>query len=92
MAHDINTVFDFNKALAAGPYAWPGGYEHYFICSDGGAVCWEAVIENQHEIRDAVIGKDDTGGWRVVAMDVNWEDPCLYCDHTGRQIEPECGD
>jgi hypothetical protein len=25
-------------------------------------------------------------GWRVIGCDVNWEDPSLYCDHTGARI------
>lgn len=91
MTMHINTVYDFNRALALGPYAWPGGYKHYFVTADGATLCWDAVVENQRLIRDAIIGEDGTGGWQVVAMDINWEDPSLYCDHTGAQILPEYG-
>lgn len=95
----IKTVFDFNKALEIGPYAWPGGYPLYFITADGAALSWQAVIDEQGLIRDSIIEypfNDDqwpafTDGWRVVAMEVNYEDDDLYCDHTGNKIEPAYG-
>jgi hypothetical protein len=82
----IRYFWEFNKALEHGPYAWPGGYPCYFICSDGGALSFQAAQENAGLIRDAIIAGDNSG-WRVVAMDVNWEDPALYCDHSGARIQ-----
>lgn len=84
---NISYVWDFNKALAIGPYAWPGGYPHFFITADGGALSFKSAEENAAEIRDAIIANDKSGGWRVVAMDVNWEESDLYCDHSGKRIE-----
>lgn len=83
----INTVFDFNRALDYGPYAWPGGYPLYFIAADGGALSFDAAHENCDEIRNAIIGETSTY-WRVVACVVNWDDENLYCDHTSKRIEP----
>lgn len=85
---NIKHVFDFNKIILdpCNKYAWPGGYPCYFICSDGDSLSWDAAVENAAEIRDAVIA-DDNSGWRVVALDINWEDPDLYCCHTGKRIE-----
>ena len=80
------TVAQFNADLAE-PYAWPGGYPRYFITSDGGALSYGAANENARLIAQAIEDKDSTGGWCVVACEVNWEDPDLYCDHSGGRIE-----
>jgi len=83
---EIKHVFDFNKALAHGPYAWPGGYPCFFVTSDGEALSFKAAQENAGLIRDAVIAQDNSG-WRVVAFEVNWEDNELTCSDTGERIE-----
>lgn len=95
----IKTVFDFNKALESGPYTWPGMYPIYFITADGAVLSWKAAIEEQALIRDSIIDSPFNGdqwprftdGWRVVAMEVNYEDDNLYCDHTGKKIESAYG-
>jgi len=79
------TTKQIKERLRAGPYAWPGGYPAYFLAEDGEPLSFEAVRENwrqvcyaaRHQLRD---------GWRIVAADVNWEDPALYCSHTGERI------
>lgn len=93
---DIKTVFDFNKALDMGPYTWPGGYPLFFYTSDGAALSWQAVIEEQALIRDSIIAYEypayHADGWRVVGVEVNCEDQELYCDHTGVKIESAYGE
>lgn len=86
------TVEEFRKALERGPYAWPGGYPLYFITNDGEALSFKAAQENAHRICTAIEDKDNTGGWRVVAVDVNWEDTDLYCAHSNEKIESAYGD
>src|SRR5690554_6407013 len=95
----IKTVFDFINALEIGPYAWPGMYPLYFITADGAALSWKAAIEEQALIRNSIINHPFYGdqwprftdGWRVVAMEVNYQDDNLYCDHTGKKIESAYG-
>lgn len=82
----IATVADLDKALEQGPYAWPGGYPCYFITSDGAALSFDAVKAERDTIAES-IADNASDGWRVVAMDVNWEDASLYCDHTNKRIE-----
>jgi len=82
---NIETVADFRKAVRMGPYAWPGGYPLYWITSDGGALSWEVCKTERHNILWSLHNKVDDG-WRVVALDVNYEDD-IICDHTGKQIE-----
>ena len=83
----IKTVGEFEQALAAGPYAFPGGYPHYFITADGAALSFDAATEEADLIREAIKDNDRQGGFMVTGMDVNWENPSLYCDHTSKRIE-----
>lgn len=83
---NIETIADFNKALEAGHYAFPGGYPLYFITAGSAALSFDAAIAEADRIREAIRDNDNTGGWRVVACEVNWEDPALYCDHTNARI------
>lgn len=77
----------FETALAAGPYAWPGGYPLYFICADGGALSFAAAAAERQNVLDALRDDDRHSGWAVAAVDVNWEDASLYCAHTSQRIE-----
>lgn len=79
------TVADFNEALDE-PYAWPGGYPRYFITDDGEALSYKAAKEEADQIREAIQARENNG-WRVIGVDINWEDPALYCAHTNERIE-----
>ena len=82
------TLDQFNAALETGPYAWPGGYPCYFVMADGAAVSFKAAKAMADTIREYI--SDDmpaSSGWRPAAVNVNWEDPDLICDHTGERIE-----
>lgn len=85
------TSEDFIEALKNGEFAWPGGYQMYFIVDDGEALSFEAAEENKDLIIDA-INDNDNNGWRVVGVDVNWEDDNLYCAHTNKKIPSAYGD
>ena len=74
------------QALRSGPYAWPGGYPTYFVTADGAALSHAAVRGEWREIVGAHLTGNRRGGWYVAGADVNWEDPDLYCDHTGARI------
>lgn len=82
----IKSISEFRRAYRNGPYAWPGGYPLYFITSDGAALSFKAVKENKRQILEAIRDKDRSG-WRIVAIEINYEDQDLYCDHTGELIE-----
>lgn len=87
----LNTPAQFGKALKTGPYAWPGGYPLFFITSDGAALCFKCAKEQGKQVTDSIRTKCNDG-WRIVAMDANWEDPSLYCDHCNKQIESAYAD
>ena len=82
----IETISDFRKAYRSGPYAWPGGYPLFFITSDGAVLSFNAAKLERRNILDSIqTGTDD--GWRIVGVDINYEDSELICDHTGERIE-----
>lgn len=88
----IKTISDFRRAYRAGPYAWPGGYPCYFITADGATLSFEAAKERRHEILQAIANKDSQSGWHIVAVDINYEDDNLYCEHTGEVIPSAYGE
>lgn len=86
----INNTCDLKNAIRQGPYAWPGGYPIYFITDDGEAISYDTVKSEYRLILKSV--KDRTNdGWRVVAVDINWEDDDLYCCHSNEKIQPAYG-
>ncbi len=90
---EIKTISDFRRAVRSGPYAWPGGYPLYFIASDGEALSFKAAKDERRNILEAIRDQDDSG-WRVVGLEINYEDGELFCAHTNERIpsayaEPE---
>lgn len=81
----IDSISDFRKAVRNGPYAWPGGYPLFWVTADGG-VCSFAVAKSERRNMLEAIRDRDNSEWRPVALEVNWENAFLYCDHTGDRI------
>lgn len=82
---NIEVLRDVKQAIRE-PYAWPGGYPKYIIMSDGGALSVDAARQEFRSICWSTLN-DARDGWQAAAVDINWEDPELYCDHTGKRIE-----
>ena len=73
------------KSFIRVPYA-SGGYPLFAITDDGAALCKSCTRDNWPAICGSVrSGSKD--GWQVIAVDVNWEDSNLSCDHCGDKIE-----
>lgn len=89
---EIRTVADLKATIRNGGFAWPGGYPLYFITADGGSLSFRTVRENFAECCRAIIDGDNSGGWRIIACEVNWEDDSLTCEHSGKRIESAYGD
>lgn len=83
---EIHTISDFRRAVRNGAYAWPGGYPCYWIMADGGACAFNAAKSERRAMLEAIAAKDNRG-WRPIALEINWENGDLYCDHTGERIE-----
>ena len=81
------TLHDIKTALREGPYAWPGGYPLYFVMADGEALSFKAARENWRQIVWAHLNPGCDTQWEIAGIDTNWEDPALFCAHTGERIE-----
>jgi hypothetical protein len=81
------TTQQLKEQLRSGAYAWPGGYPLYFVTSDCEVLSFETVRKEIKQVLWSIRNKDNTGGWRVIGVDVNYEDPELFCDHSGKRIE-----
>lgn len=88
-ARIVRDVANNNAALKAAirqRYAWPGGYELFGICHDGGILCCDCMREEYHQIahsRKHEINDD----WRVIAIDSAAEyDSLIQCDHCSKVI------
>lgn len=55
-------------------YSWPGAYSMFYVTEQGLVVCPDCA--NDPDTSDP-----------VVAYDVNWEDPALFCEDAGGRIE-----
>jgi len=83
----VETLADVKACLRAGPYAWPGGYECYFVTRDGGILSFEAAREEFDQIAWDFLNNASTG-WRVEAMMTAADtDAEVICDHTNRVIQ-----
>ncbi|HMA20696.1 MAG TPA: hypothetical protein VKO87_07820 [Gemmatimonadaceae bacterium] len=87
----INSISDFRRAVRNGPYAWPGGYPLYWIMGDGGACAFEVAKIERRAMLEALRDRDSGSGWLPVALEINYEDTELVCDHTGAKIESAYG-
>lgn len=68
------------------PYAWPGGYPLFVVMDDGESMSIDAARENWRQICRAAIGRNDRD-WIPCDVQINWEDPELFCVHSGKRIE-----
>ena len=88
----INSISDFRRAVRNGPYAWPGGYPLYWIMADGGACEFKVAKTERRAFLQALRDNWRSDQWRPVALEVNWVDADLWCDHTGERIESAYAD
>jgi hypothetical protein len=85
------TTAELKNEIRSGKYAWPGGYPKYFVTDDGEAMSFDSVKENYRLVLDSVKHKNNDG-WRVIGVDINWEDDSLICCHSGNKIESAYGE
>lgn len=87
MSQSLLNAEQFKHALTAnhGGRCWPGLYPVYFITSDGEALSWDAAKKKEALICEAIDSKSNCG-WRVVAAEINYEDPALFCCHSNQRI------
>lgn len=81
----IESIRRLHKSLKEGRYSSLGSYPKFYYTKDGDVLSHEAVKENLTQIRRAMLRQDDKN-WCIVGVEINWEDPNLYCADTGERI------
>jgi hypothetical protein len=94
-----NTINKLKYAIR-NKYAWPGGYEFFGICSDGGTLCPDCMKENFRPIIWSIKNKVNDG-WKVDTIDcavsLESEEYCLenpeeysltICEHCSKILNP----
>lgn len=88
----INNTKELKQALRNGPYAWPGGYNTYFIAADCEPLCHDCVKDNYRLVLGEMRYPTWHDQWRPVAVDINYEDTDLHCAHCEKPIEASYGE
>ena len=84
---NITIPRELASTIRAGKYTWPGGYEVFFITSDGCVICHGCAIAEYSNVVDS-IRRDISDGWRIVAAECSANiDGEMYCDHCNGVIE-----
>lgn len=65
-------------------HAWPGGYPIFYVTKDNGVLCPDCCNKHREQCLDF---ENNDGGFSVVAGDVNYEDPNLFCWHCNKRVE-----
>ncbi len=85
----VTNVADLKATLRAGEFAWPGGYQMFFVNRRGEALSFEGVRAHLAEVIEDMqshAGAGLTGVGSIVACEINYEDTSLYCELTGKDI------
>lgn len=77
------------RQLIRQQFAWPGGYEIFFVTSDGGVLCGACARSNYREIAAERRMKVSHGGWMILFADTTEDlsESCI-CDHCRRELCP----
>jgi len=92
MATKRNEVLVQVREFIRQPYAWPGGYPKYLVMADGGCLCKACAKSEYKQISQDTRQRELWSGWVASGVDINYENPDLYCDHCSQQIESASGE
>lgn len=85
--YTASTLRDLYRTTIRHKYTWPGGYPTFGVMTDGGALCHACLKTERASIVRATLTPGDRSGWGLAGIDINYEDPDLYCDHCSDRIE-----
>ena len=73
-------------------YCWPGGYPLFLLCADGEVLCPDCARREWKLVAQAIRHPGTDKQWEIVAVDVNWEDPDMYCAHCNNNLDSAYGE
>ena len=80
------TVKELVASLREGMFTSLGCYPKFYVTKDCEVLSHDAVMQNLYQVARAT--RDGSNPqWQIVGLDINWEDPELYCSDTGIRIE-----
>jgi len=85
--HDADEILEMrarDAQLHVDPYAWPGGYPMYYLAAENGDPAKENCVSCP-DCADKLDQYDEDLG--VIAYDINYEDPDLFCEFCNERIE-----
>lgn len=89
---EVRNLAAVKAQLRAGEHTGLGGYPLFFWAADGEALSFDAVRDNFREVASAMMqDHNPRDGWRVVGVEINYEDANLVCSHTGKPIQSAYG-
>ena len=88
----ISNTTELKAALRNGPYAWPGGYNTYFYTADREPLCHTCVRDNFKLVIGEMRRPSWRDEWRVLAIDINYEDEHMHCANCNEHIESAYGE
>lgn len=68
-------------------YTDVGCYPIFYLTADGAVLCASCVQSERPDVPD----NEQATDWRIEAVDINWEDQALLCDHCSSIIESAYG-
>jgi len=88
----ITNTTELKTAIRNGKYVWPGGYNTYFIAQDCEPLCHDCVRDNFRLVLQEMRHPSWHDQWRVVGIDINFEDAHLHCINCNEHIEAAYGE
>ena len=66
-------------------FAWPGGYPLFAVMHDGESMCIDCC--NTEDLASFDTDPVANHGWKIEALDINWEDGEMICCNCNKRIE-----
>lgn len=73
-------------------FTYPGSYSVIYRTKDGGTLCASCANGEREEPVDDDVDDFLEAQWHLVAADVYWEGPDMFCDHCNKVMASEYGD
>lgn len=72
--------------------AWPGGYPVYYNTDTGEKLCSDCVNRNIRLIDESTRNGKAVYWWRLISMEINYEDESLCCANCKNKLESAYGE
>tara|TARA_Y100000031_G_scaffold153640_1_gene199374 strand:- start:306 stop:578 length:273 start_codon:yes stop_codon:yes gene_type:complete len=82
---EITTQRKLGEMLRYGRWAFPGGYEVFYVTDDGEVLCYPCVKKDIEAVLDSV-RNEINDGWRIVGFEttasIEENTNCVHCNYS----------